>query len=77
VQDRPAPDLPIEEENEYRRCLWRPDQAALILVSGPTTNVAFVPPLPDQLAVFEGASDARTEELMNSYGLDLLGPPLS
>jgi hypothetical protein len=33
--------------------------------------------LSDQLAVFEGAIDARTEELMNSYGLDLLGPPLS
>jgi hypothetical protein len=39
--------------------------------------MAFVRLRPGQLAVFEGASDARTEELMNSYGLDLLGPPLS
>ena len=52
----------------------RPD---LILVFCPINNMAFVRPLPDQLAVFEGASDARTEEAMNSYGLDLLGPPLS
>jgi hypothetical protein len=54
-----------------------PTMQALILVSGPINNIAFVRPLPDQLAVFEGASDARTEELMNSYGLDLLEPPLS
>ena len=49
----------------------------LILVPCPITNVAVVRPFPDQLAVFEGAIDARTEELINSYGLDLLGPPLS
>ena len=30
---------------------------ALILVSGPITNIAFVRQLPDQLAVFQGASD--------------------
>jgi hypothetical protein len=39
--------------------------------------MAFVRLRPDQLAGFQGASDARTEELMNFYGLDLLGPPLS
>ena len=50
---------------------------ALILVSDPINNIAFVQLRPDQLAVFQGASDARTEELMNSYGLDLLEPPLS
>jgi hypothetical protein len=50
---------------------------ALIRVPCPITNMAFGRPLPDQSAGFQGASDARTEELMNSYGLDLLGPPLS
>jgi hypothetical protein len=50
---------------------------ALILVPCPINDMAFVRLRPGQLAVFQGASDARTEELMNSYGLDLLGPPLS
>ena len=36
--------LPIEEENEDRRCLWRPDQAGFDFVSGPITNMVFACP---------------------------------
>jgi hypothetical protein len=54
--------LPIED-GEHRWCLWPPDQAGFDFSACPITNVAVVRPLPDQLAVFEGAIDARTEEL--------------
>jgi hypothetical protein len=48
--------LPIEEENEDRWCLLRPDQVDFDFVSGPITNMAFAV---GQLAVFQGASDAH------------------
>ena len=51
-----------------------PIRQDLILVFCPINNMALAV---GPLAVFEGASDERTEEPMNSYGLDLLGPPLS
>jgi hypothetical protein len=36
-----------------------PITPVLILVSGPINHMAFVRPLPDQLAVFQGASDGH------------------